>query len=218
MSRLRLCLASLVLATTMSSAACTGITRPAPRSVPQHTQLDRAAVRAKLAARRKVVFARFLAYREGRVYPINNLPVDGPRHLWFDDWGNLCAAATLISADWGRDATMRIGATDRQIQIASIHTGAVNDWILTSGLTQQELVAIQLPGDPITMPIQPEQREQEIARMFRTYVDVERQIRSMWESNLDAATDALMRHPDLARSVLRGQVAGAGEFATPPIG
>ena len=105
-------LATLFLATSMFAGACspavsshrdagpgpgpTPISKPAPK-------LDRDQVRAALAARRQVVYERFLAYREGRVYPVNNV-AEGYEHVWLDSFGNLCAAATLISKDWGRAA------------------------------------------------------------------------------------------------------------------
>jgi hypothetical protein len=165
-------------------------------------------VRAKLAARRAVVIERFLAYREGRVYPINNLPGGGTRHVWMDDWGNLCAAATLISLDWGRDAAIRVGATNRELRLADVKRGPVADWILTSGLTRHELVAIQLPGDDL-MRRAP---RQENDRMYRTYVDVERQLRSLWNANLELAVDALMKRPDLARDLMNDKIAGPGAF------
>jgi hypothetical protein len=34
----------------------------------------------------------------------------------------------------------------------------------------------------------------------------------MWEENLEAATDALMARPDLARSLLDGVAAGPGKY------
>jgi hypothetical protein len=178
-----------------------------------HVEIDRTAVRAKLAARRAETMRRFLAYREARIYPINNLAGGGFRHVWVDDLGNLCAAATLISGDWGRDATARVGAGNNEIKIADVKSGAVLEWILQSGLTQHELVAIQVPGfqwDP-----QEEMRQAEIARLYNIYVDVERQLNSLWEANLDEAVDALMKHPTLARQLLADQVAGPGKFATP---
>ena len=57
-------------------------------------------------------------------------------------------------------------------------------------------------------------RQQEITRLYQIYIDVERQLTSMWDESLDDATDALMKRPDLARELLRDQVAGPGRFAT----
>ncbi len=171
-------------------------------------RLDRAAVRAKLAARRAETFNHFLAYRDALVYPVNQLPGGGFRHVWVDDNGNLCAAATLISKDWGRDAAIRVGKANVEIKLADVESGEVLDWMLTSGMTRAELVAIQLPGDMFV----PDARQDEINRMFAIYLDVERQIRSLDAQNLDLATDELMKHPELARQLLEGKVAGPGRY------
>ncbi|HEU0030645.1 MAG TPA: hypothetical protein VFQ53_08430 [Kofleriaceae bacterium] len=226
MSKLTHILASLLLAGAAGACAPSltsnhAATKPVP--VQPAVQLDRAKLRAKLAARREVVVQRFLAYREGRVYPINNLPGGGFRHVWIDDTGNLCAAATLVSRDWGRDAAIEAMQGNREIKLADVKSGPLADWILTSGLTHAEIVSIQVPGfDPCDggrcRQDETDPRRQEVDRLYGIYIDVERQIRSLWDENLDAATDALMKRPDLARAVLNDRVAGPGRFAKSPVG
>lgn len=220
MTRLRLCLASLLFASAVSAGCTSTAAQLAPRPIAHETKLDRAIVRAKLAARRQVAFERFLAYRDGMVYPVNALPGGGFRHVWVDELGNLCAAATLISGDWGRDASARVGAENLELAIADVKSGPIADWILMSGLTRHELVAIQVPGWHGNEGIRPDDRSVEITRLFQIYVDVERQLTSLWDESLDEATDALMRRPDLARELLRDRVAGPGRFAAeaPPVG
>jgi hypothetical protein len=201
------------------SAGC-GVSTPTPvKPDAGQTSIDRAALRTKLAARRAETFRRFLAYREARVYPINNLPGGGFRHVWMDDLGNLCAAATLISGDWGRDATARAGADNNEIKLADVKSGVLHDWILQSGLTHHEIVAIQVPGfqwDP--NEDREREREIEVTRLFDLYIDVERQLKSMWDESLEDAVDELMKRPELARQLLADQVAGPGQFAQPPVG
>ena len=204
-------LASFLLAsslTTLSFARST-VVKPAPVDI--QVKLDRAAVRAKLEARRKEVIERFLAYREARVYPWNRAP--GAQHLWFDDMGNLCAAATLISYDWGRESTMKVGETNRGIQLARVKKGELADWILTSGLTHHEIVAIQVPpmGD-----MEDPRRRGETDRLYAMYTDVERQLTTLNDENLDLATDALMKRPDLARALLAGNLPGPGRYKVEP--
>jgi hypothetical protein len=213
MTNLRNLLASLFIASSLAACA-TGTTTHVTKPAPGHIQLDRAAVRAKLAARRQLVVSRFLAYREGRVYPVNNLPGGGLRHVWLDDFGNLCAAATLISGDWGREVAIAVGAKNREIKLADVKTGPVADWILTSGLTHHEIVAIQLPGDDVTRGFN-RQPPEEIERMYNIYVDVERQLEGLWDESLDQAVDALMKRPELAREILNDRIAGPGPFAQP---
>jgi hypothetical protein len=170
-----------------------------PVARPAAAPIDRARVKAALADRRDVTFQRFLAYREARVYPVN--PGPGTRHLWIDAQGNLCAAATMISGDWGRDATVAAAAGDLGIALADVRDGRLADWMLTSGLTHGELVAIQVPGSAVLRrPREPDARAMEIARLYQIYVDVERQLAGLWEENLDHAVDALMARPELARA------------------
>jgi hypothetical protein len=214
MTHLRLVFASLVFAT--AASACTpSTTTHVQKPEQQQTQLDRAAVRAKLAARREVTFQRFLDYRNARVYPLNTLPGGGFQHVWLDPYGNLCAAATLVSKDWGRDAAIRAGAKNNQMKLADIKSGPLADWILTTGMTHHELVAIQAPG----VEVSPEEnmRWQENERLYGLYIDVERQLKSLWNESLDDATDALMKHPDLARQLLQDKIAGPGVFGTPNV-
>ncbi|MBL0214957.1 MAG: hypothetical protein IPQ07_13860 [Myxococcales bacterium] len=212
MSNLRCTLVSLLLATAVGCATTGSTTTPiVSQKVPAERSIDRAALRAKLAERRAITMSHFLAYREARVYPINNLPGGGLRHVWLDDWGNLCAAATLISLDWGREPTINAGKANREIQLARIHTGPLADWILTSGLTHHEIVAIQVPGSEIFE----RPRNSEVDRLYGMYIDVERQLTGLRDESLDAATDALMRRPELARELLGGHVAGPGPFAVP---
>ncbi len=201
---------SLVLASSLfacQSATPTKVAAPS-HSVAPSKELDRDEVRAALAARRQVVFERFLAYREGRVYPVAT-DGSGMQHVWIDQWGNLCAAATLISRDLGRDTAVAVINRNNNIALAMVSDGPLADWMLTSGLTHHEIVAIQEPGfvdqgyDPAFEEPQPA-RIAEINRLYNTYISVERQLRTLWDENLDAATDALMAHPDLAKQLLAG--------------
>lgn len=219
MTNLRTLLVSLVLPALLSTSlgcATTGATTPdagarPPTGRPAERAIDRAMLRAKLAERRAITMSHLLAYREARIYPINNLAGGGRRHVWVDDWGNLCAAATLISYDWGREATVNAGKADREIQLAKVHSGPLADWILTSGLTHHEIVAIQVPGDDMMRGM----RDPEIERLYGMYIDVERQLTGLHDESLDAATDALLKRPALARELLGGHVAGPGPFAVP---
>lgn len=212
MSRLRLALAALALSSAVGCAprAATSpvpvkpiISQPAPAPA-----IDRAALRAKLAERRATTYAHFLAYREGRVYPQNTF--GGTQHVWQDVNGNLCAAATLISYDWGRASTENVGKENLHIALADVKSGPLADWILTSGLTHHEVVAIQVPGSFEVGPI--EAPDPEVQRLYTIYVDVERQLAGLSAESLDAATDALMKRPDLARELLAGHVASAGKY------
>jgi hypothetical protein len=214
MSRLRFVIASLLLSSAVGCAAATANTgRPLqPVAVqPANPTIDRAALRAKLAERRAITMSHFLAYRENRVYPLNTF--GGTRHVWQDVNGNLCAAATLISYDWGRPSTENVGKENLQIALAKVTSGPLADWILTSGLTHHEIVAIQVPGSDEMGGNMPVMRpDPENQRLYGIYLDVERQLTGLADESLDAATDALMKRPELARELLGGHVASAGKY------
>ncbi len=195
-------------------------TRPAKmRPTPGAVTLDRAAVRAELAQRREVVFQRFVEYREGRVYPVNDR--SGFEHVWIDASGNLCAAATLVSKDWGRDSAVLAANGNNNVALADIRDGALADWILLSGLTHHEIVSIQVPGfvgGDGMMPVpEPEPRATEVERLYGIYIDVERQLRGLWDLALDEATDALMARPDLARELLAGNITASAPVPSQPM-
>jgi len=212
MNRIRLLVASLLLSSAVGCAVAPTHVAPARpvAAEPAPAQIDRAALRAKLAERRTITMSHFLAYREARVYPVNTF--GGTRHVWQDVNGNLCAAATLISYDWGRASTENVGKENLQIALAKVTSGPLADWILTSGLTHHEIVAIQVPGSDL-FPEQPEVKpDPENQRLYGIYLDVERQLTGLGDESLDAATDALMKRPDLARELLAGHVASAGKY------
>jgi hypothetical protein len=74
---------------------------------------------------------------------------------------------------------------------------------------------------PVEQPRTPPkgaQTAEEVQRLYNIYVDVERQLDQLADDSLDEATDALMKRPDLARTVIAGGFAGAGEFAPAIVG
>jgi hypothetical protein len=204
-------LAHLLLASSLFAAACThAVQQPAVSKVttPAST-IDRAKLRAALAARRAITMQRFVEYREARVYPINSYKPGG-QHVWLDREGHLCAAATLISRDWGVLAAKRIGLENNFIRLVDVHDGPIHDWMLTTGLTTQEIVSIQ---EVVVMrPAEPDDRQLEIARLYDIWTGVERALDELTDDSLDQATDALLQQPALARRVLAGQVADAGKY------
>ncbi|GEM_PF-1462229 len=223
MSRVRTFFASLALASSLVGCAVPHADAKSAKSEPVAVapirikppvkDTLRQQVRVKLSERRKLTIERFLAYREARVYPINS-KIPGAAHVWLDELGNLCAAATLISYDWGRLASENVARENNNIALASLSDGELYNWILTSGMTQAEIVAIQAPGfagGDLPMP-EENPRMAEITRLYQLYTDVERQIRSLDKHNLDLAVDELMKHPQMARDLVAGKTATAGHF------
>lgn len=180
----------------------------APRIAP--LVLDRAAVRAKLLANRRANLARFHGYRLAGVYP-SNVYSTSLANVWRDQQGHYCAAATIIRASGALELVDSIAETDNAFRIADVTQGPVMDWILTSGLTQAELVLIQRPFRPVAIApeaepqhvaIDPTLRAAETRRLAKRYREIERTLVRQQRASLEAAVDRLMQHPHLARRLL----------------
>lgn len=176
-------------------------------------RLDRAAIRAKLATARAANLARFRVYQKKGTFP-NNTFTDGKLNVWLDQFGNLCAAATIINLSGQTDLVQRTADQHNFIRLADVTQGPLMDWILTSGLTQAEIAAIQEPMMPVSRepvmepePAQPilvdaRMRRIEDRRLIKKYKQVDAQLVKNRNKSLDAATDRLLANPDLAMKFL----------------
>jgi hypothetical protein len=181
----------------------------APRYTPP--VVDRDAVRAKLVAARADNLARFRAYQRKGVFPSNTY-AEGRLNVWRDEAGNLCAAATIINASGATDLVEQVAEESNFIRLADVTTGPLMDWILTSGLTQAEIAAIQEPFSPVMMEpgiapvvaVDPRLRRAEDQRLMRTYRQVDALIVKSEESSIELALNRLMARPALARSFVDG--------------
>ena len=169
--------------------------------------LDRAQVRAALVKARAKNIAAFRAYQQAGVFPSNTFSAD-KLNVWVDAEGHLCAAATIIKASGQFDLVTRTGEQTNFIRLADVEQGPLMDWILTSGLTQDEVAAIQEPFRPV-MGEQPqpvlvdaELRKAEDKRLVAKYRAVDKMLVKNQKASLDAATTRLMNHPHLARQLV----------------
>ena len=190
------------------ATSATAFADPAP-------DIDRAALRDALAARRKLNLQRFHDYRKARVYPHNTYE-PGMLNVWRDAEYHLCAVATIVSDD-GHDGLVGMVATDQNnVRIADITSGPLYDWALTSGFTQEELAMIQYPNwaedDPVGYArAMRQQREQERARkredqrLAAGYLATERVLKQtrVRDAGLDVAVARLAARPELAAALLK---------------
>ena len=184
-----------------------------PHAQPPHAEalagIDRAAVRAALARARATNLAAFRAYARRGVFP-SNVYKPGALNVWRDENGHLCAAATIIDQSGQHELVQRVAKDDDFIRLADVTAGPLMDWMLTSGLTQDELVAIQKPFMPVTQRPDVQQpgvvdatmRAKEDARLRAKYAEVARALVANERASLELATDRLMQHPALARHLL----------------
>lgn len=194
-------------------APATTTTTTTAATVPAAPAIDPAALRAALVKQRATNLARFEAYREARVYP-HNLYAADTRNVWKDPDGHLCAIATLVH-DAGRDDLVDAIANDQNfVRLADVQSGPIVDWILTSGLTQEEAVMIQAPTEADVEMWEAEQRREERAlkrkiaredrRLNKNYIAVARALHEprIEDAGLDLAVARLMARPELAAQLL----------------
>ncbi len=203
--------ASLVSLALVSSAGARTFSQP-PANAPKITQTesapDRAAVRKALAARRDHNRAAFRAYWTAGVYPQNTERV-GPLNVWRDANGHLCAAATMIDKDGKHDLVMATAKSNNHIRLLDVTDGPLLDWLMTSGLTLEEIDRIQAPM--VRPPPRPEQTAQEMAaaetkRLKDGYVATDQYLIDHEKAGLDEAVARLMTNPALAKKLLAGKV------------
>lgn len=164
------------------------------------------AVRAALAARRAHNLAAFRAYADAGVYPHNNVR-PGPLNVWRDEDGHLCAAATMIDRDGKHDLVRDIAAHDNHLRLLDVTTGPVMSWMLTSGLTIEEIDRIQKPAPrPNPQAVKPGWREQADATLAASYRETEQFLAAHAAAGLDDATERLMAEPALARQLVDGNI------------
>ena len=183
----------LLSATLILSFAGACASRPAPiadHHKPKITDQDeaRAAWRKKLAARRQDDIQRLHDYWVAGQFPVNR-DADGMLNVFVDDQGHLCAVANLLKLS-GQDTLVAQTAEDQNfIVLRDVHDGPLMGWMLTSGLTQEEIALIQEPYEPYQPD--PLAQQQEIERLQRHFKMVERQLREDSDQSLDVALDRL---------------------------
>lgn len=179
---------------------------------PRISPAARARLRKVLASHRRKNVAAFRAYAGRGAYP-HNYATDGALNVWIDEDGRMCAAATMIFRSGARKLVRHIARTDNNIKLGDVTDGAVMDWILTSGLTQDEVATIQEPFmgrmQPMPMPVEPapgsdDWKLAEDARLRARYTVVLAQLGGATDASLDAAVDRLAGRPDLVAKMIGG--------------
>lgn len=191
------------------------------KSEPEAGELDRTKLREELAAQRKINLERFHAYRVARVYP-HNFYEEGKKNVWKDRDDHLCAVATMMEKAGHHDLVERTARDQNFVRIADLASGPLIDWVLVSGLTQEEAVMIQQPSRADIEQMEAEMRREErrLARKLRrednrleaNYIAIELALKQpvMVDASLDLAVARLAARPDLV-SVLHARTAELAE-------
>lgn len=201
MNTLRFAAAAIVFATLTSVAAAND--NDSSRAYPMRPEISTyMQVRARLAATRAVQIKRFAAYSDKGVFPRNNVTT-GLMNIFKDDDGNLCAAANLIALSGNRALVDRTARANNFIRLVQVKKGPLLDWMLTSGLTVEEIDRIQ---EPYMGDLQPEPNPTVIAaerqRLQTHFALVLAELDRNAGASLDVATRRLMAHPRLVARLL----------------
>lgn len=95
-----------------------------------------------LAGARLYAITRLREYRAAGRFPHNHR-ILGRTPTFIDERGTPCAVGYLMQRSGHQALASQIAATDNHVYIEQIKTGPALDWILFSGLTQEECATIQ---------------------------------------------------------------------------
>jgi hypothetical protein len=206
MNRIALLLVSCVFAAGCSSPS-PSLDSIVAAPTPAARLVDRATIRAELAAHRAQQVERLHEYAAAGEFP-HNTSVAPTLHMFRDANGRYCAVANLVHRD-GRDDLVEATVHDQNdLAIADVHDGPMMDWVLASGLTQEELVRVQMPAPILRKPVRPTPTRANVvhdapeamteARMnaaVRAHVtQMEAELRDGTERSLDFAVERWVAH------------------------
>jgi len=159
-----------------------------------------ALLREKLAAHRKQQIERLEAYAAAGQFPLNVVQPQ-PLHQLKDATGTYCAVANLVVKDGLQDVIDAEAKKNNELLFGDVKDGQLYSWILTSGLTQEEIAAIQAPSPfvgtgEIQAPVPPQivdppkqtAATEQLQAHFRA---VEQQIIADTDTSLDVAANRL---------------------------
>lgn len=160
----------------------------------------RAEWRAFLTEQRSVQIQRLRAYAASESYALND--GDGLRFVWRDGEGRLCAMANLVNESGRRDLVEEVASNENDLQLAMVTDGPLYDWMLTSGLLQEEAQLVQGPDfmisrrpgpTPVILPTPFEKPKPVVVQPTDPFGDAER---VAWEirrkhAHLDSAIERL---------------------------
>lgn len=193
--------ASLVL---LLTAACSHPEPPSPDS-PSITSngaaIDVGAIRVRLSAHREQQLERLDAYARAGQFP-HDYTTQPSLHMFRDAAGRLCAVANLVHRDGRDDLVDATARRQNDLAIADVSDGPILDWILASGLTQEELALIQAPAPfvqrapaVVRRPV-PAPRPLEVARNTADNAMTEAQMNAALRAHIANVEADLREHTD----------------------
>ncbi len=148
--------------------------------------------RAELAVQRELMLDRLHDYWTRGEFVQNPVPSGGPGHFIFDAQRRPCPLASIIIESGRRDLMEQAARENNGVKVADLRGGPILDWILLSGLTQEECILIQQPSRSGKEMARPE-AETEQEKLRRTLEDVEVRLRRATDESLELAVTRLLR-------------------------
>jgi hypothetical protein len=163
---------------------------------------------SELAVRRAQLISWLHDYRVAAVYPTDGAQ---PISVFVDSRGVRCPMAEMIHMSGRDDLVEAVHRENNKVRLANVHSGPLFDWMLSSGLTQEEIVLVQgamniEPGNwVIESPLAPQLA---IATVSGQLEMAESMLRSATTASLAIATKRLPSVPVavLATSPIAGRV------------
>jgi hypothetical protein len=137
------------------TACTTG--RVTPPAAPSSVVID-------LAARRAQMLEWLREYREAGAYPTD--AAGNPLSVFVDAKGVRCPMAELIHKSGRDDLVDAVHREGNAVRLADVHDGPLYDWMLSSGLTEEEIALVQGAVDIRVQMQFEEQREIQLASMI----------------------------------------------------
>jgi hypothetical protein len=114
-------------------SGCSTTTMPTPQAP--------TAAAAELAGRRAQIIGWLHDYRVAGVYPTD--AAGQPLSVFVDAKGVRCPMAELIHKSGRDDLVAAVQREHNAVRLADVHAGPLYDWMLASGLTQEEVALVQ---------------------------------------------------------------------------
>jgi len=130
-------LAAIALTPLVSTVGCAAVSPSRAASAARERE------RRSLAQHRTLQIARLHDYAERGVFPKNLVPSAVPVHIFKDAFGTRCAVANLVHLDGQSDLVDRMQRERNDVVVADETRGALHDWVLSSGLTNEEVRRVQ---------------------------------------------------------------------------
>lgn len=166
--------------------------------------------RDALAAARLREVARLRDYRVAGRFPQNHR-IFGRVPTFIDERGTPCAVGYLMQRSGRSELAAEISRTNNHVYVEKIADGPALDWILHSGLTQEECATIQPsygwrdPPKRLPMPLPPDE-DDERQQLVLHFASLEQHLLRDSETSLDAALARLapqIRRGDPIARVIR---------------